>query len=215
VGPPEGAAGSGAGRRVAVHDACTARYQASVQAAVSELLAICDYEVEELAYGRERTECCGFGGLMLYANPGLGDVVAERRVRESEADYVAYCAMCRDRYAARGKPTVHMLDLLFGDDFDTRARRRGPGLTQRAGRRAALKRRLLVDVWGEAAPPGDAQAALRMSPEVEDLLERRFVRPEEALAVITHGEETGRRFEESDTGHRLATLPIGSVTYWV
>ncbi|HQF52834.1 MAG TPA: FAD-dependent oxidoreductase [Thermoleophilia bacterium] len=215
VGPPEGAAGSGAGRRVAVHDACTARYQASVQAAVRELLAICDYEVEELAYGRERTECCGFGGLMLYANPGLGDVVAERRVRESEADYVAYCAMCRDRYAARGKPTVHMLDLLFGDDFDTRARRRGPGLAQRAGRRAALKRRLLVDVWGEAAPPGDAQAALRMSPEVEDLLERRFVRPEEALAVIAHGEETGRRFEESDTGHRLATLPIGSVTYWV
>jgi len=54
-----------------------------------------------------------------------------------------------------------------------------------------------------------------MSPEVQDLLERRFVRPEEALAVITHGEETGRRFEEPDTGRRLATLPIGSVTYWV
>jgi hypothetical protein len=38
----------------------------------------------------ERTECCGFGGLMLYANPEMGDVVARRRVSESDADFVAY-----------------------------------------------------------------------------------------------------------------------------
>jgi NADPH-dependent glutamate synthase beta subunit-like oxidoreductase len=215
VGPPDGAAGSGGGRRVAVHDSCTARYQASVQAAVRDLLVVCGYEVDELEMSHERTECCGFGGLMLYANPEMGDAVARRRVRESDADFVAYCSMCRDRFAAKGKPTAHVLDLLFGDDVDARARRLGPVLTQRAGQRTALKQRLLSDVWGEAASAPDWRETLRLAPEVELLLEDRYIRPEEVLQVVTRSEQTGRRFEESGIGRRLATLQIGLVTYWV
>lgn len=215
VGPPDGAAGSGGGRRVAVHDPCTARYQTPVQSAVRDLLSTCGYAVDELEMSHERTECCGFGGLMLYANPEMADTVARRRVRESDADFVAYCAMCRDRFAAKGKPTAHVLDLLFGDDFDTRSRRRGPVLTQRAGRRAALKQRLLAGVWGEPAPAPDWRETLLMSPDVELLLEDRYIRPEEVLAVVVRGEETGRRFVEPSTGRRLASSPLGAVTYWV
>jgi hypothetical protein len=182
---------------------------------VREVLATCGYEVDELEMSLERTECCGFGGLMLYANPEMGDVVARRRVRESDADFVAYCAMCRDRFAAKGKPTVHLLDLLFGDDFDSRARRRGPVLTQRAGQRAALKQRLLAGVWDEAAPAPDWRGTLLVSPEVELLLEDRYIRPEEVLQVVARSEQTGRRFDEAVTGRRLAALQLGSVTYWV
>ena len=82
-----------------------------VQLAIRDLVDACGYEVDELEMSRERTECCGFGGLMLYANPEMGDLVADRRVREGDADFVAYCSMCRDRFAARGKRTVHVLDL--------------------------------------------------------------------------------------------------------
>ena len=103
VGLPDGAAGSGGGRRVAVHDACTARYQTDVQRAVRDLVAACGYEIDELEMSGERTECCGFGGLMLYANPEMGDLVVDRRIAEGDADYIAYCAMCRDRFVARGK----------------------------------------------------------------------------------------------------------------
>jgi NADPH-dependent glutamate synthase beta subunit-like oxidoreductase len=215
VGPPDGAAGSGGGRRVAVHDSCTARYQLTVQAAVRDLLAACGYEVDELEMSHERTECCGFGGLMLYANPEMGDVVARRRVRQSDADFVAYCSMCRDRFAAKGKPTAHVLDLLFGDDFDARARRIGPVLTQRAGQRTGLKQRLLSNVWGEAAPAPDWRDTLLLAPEVELLLEDRYIRPEEVLQVVARSEQTGRCFEEVGTGRRLATLSLGAVTYWV
>ncbi len=215
AGLPDGAAGSGGGRRVAVHDSCTARYQTSVQAAVRDVLAACGYEVEELEMSYERTQCCGFGGLMLYANPEMGDVVARRRVRESDADFVAYCSMCRDRFAAKGKPTAHVLDLLFGDDFAERAGRLGPVLTQRAGQRTALRQRLMERVWGEPAAAPDWRETLLLVPEIELLLEDRYIRPEEVLAVVTRSEETGRRFEEVDTGRRLATLQIGSVTYWV
>ena len=86
----------------------------------------------------------------------------------------------------------------------------GPVLTQRAGQRAALKQRLLADVWGGGR--AGARLARRrccVSPEVEDLLEQRFIRPEEVLQVVARGEETGRRFVEPSTGRRLASLAAG------
>ena len=215
VGLPDGAAGLGGGRRVAVHDACTARYQTDVQRAVRDLVGACGYEVDELEMSRERTECCGFGGLMLYANPEMGDLVVDRRIAEGDADYVAYCAMCRDRFAARGKRSLHVLDLVFGEAYETRAVRRGPVLTQRSEQRVALKERLLADVWHEGPAAGSTwRDDLVLAPGVEDLLEQRFIRPEEVREVIVHGQETGDRFVEPATGHLLASLSIGSVTYW-
>jgi len=215
VGLPEGAAGLGAGRRVAVHDSCTARYQTDVQQAVRDLVTSCGYEIDELELSRERTECCGFGGLMLYANPEMGDLVADRRVAEADPDYVAYCSMCRDRFAARGKRSLHVLDLVFGEAYGSRAARRGPVLTQRAQQRVVLKERLLADVWHEGPAPGPTwRDDLALAPGVEDLLEQRFIRPDEVREVILHAQETGDRFVESATGHLLASLRIGSVTYW-
>lgn len=216
AGLPDGAAGAAAGRRLAVHDACTARYQPSVQRAVRDIVSACGVTIEELAFSRERTECCGFGGLMLHAAPDLAEVVADRRTAESKSDFVAYCAMCRDRFAARGKRTVHVLDLLFGDDYETRAARRGPVLTQRAEQRALLRQRLLTELWGEEPLVADGRrASLVLTPAVEDLLEQRYIRPDEVYQTIMHGERTGLRFVEQGTGRLLTSHRIGSVTYWV
>ncbi|HOT24114.1 MAG TPA: FAD-dependent oxidoreductase [Thermoleophilia bacterium] len=215
VGLPGEATRSAGGRHVAVHDACTARYQTAVQAAVRELVDACGYEVDELPMSRARTECCGYGGLMLYANRELADVVVDRRIAEGEADYVTYCAMCRDRFAVRGKRAVHLLDLVFGEDYERRAERQGPLLTQRSGQRAALKQRLLAEVWGEHVPRLDWRAVLVLAPGVEEMLEQRYIRPDEVHEVIVHSEKTGRRFVEPATGRLLASLVIGSVTYWV
>jgi NADPH-dependent glutamate synthase beta subunit-like oxidoreductase len=216
VGLPDGAAGSGAGRRVAVHDACTARYQTGVQRAVRDLVEACGYEVDELEMSGERTECCGFGGLMVYANREMGDLVVDRRIAESDADYVAYCAMCRDRFAARGKRSVHVLDLVFGEAYDERAERRGPVLTQRSAQRVALKRRLLADLWREGSAVGPSRRDdLVLAPAVEELLEQRYIRPDEVHEVIVHAQKSGNRFIEPDSGHLLAARSIGAVTYWV
>jgi Fe-S oxidoreductase len=214
AGLPDGAADSGKGRRVAVHDACTARYQYGVQDAVREIVTACGCEIDEFELSRERTECCGFGGLMLYANPELAGVVANRRVTAADADVLAYCAMCRDRFAAGGKRSVHLLDLVFGEAYENRAERRGPTLTQRAGQRAALKEHLLADLWHEGAARPDWRDILVLTPQVEDLLESRYIRPDEVLQVIAAGETAGGHFFEPATGHRLARLSIGSVTYW-
>ncbi len=216
VGPPDESLDSGDGRRVAVHDACAARYDWSVQQAVRALLVRCGYGLEELQMSRERTECCGFGGLMLYAHPGLADVVADRRVDETDADLATYCVMCRDRFADRGKRAVHVLDLLFGGDYDECAERQGPVLTQRASARVDLRRRLLAEVWGEAAADaGGWRDRLVLTSELEDLLERRYIRPEEVDETIALAEATGRRFIEPSSGHLLASHAVGAVTYWV
>jgi len=216
VGLPEGAAGAGQGRVVAVHDSCTARYQTEVQGAVRDLVAACGYEIDELRLSRERTECCGFGGLMLYANPEIGDAVVARRVAEDEADFVAYCSMCRDRFAAGGKRSLHVLDLIFGEAYESRAVRRGPVLTQRSDQRAALKTRLLADVWREGAVAGAAwRDELVLPAQVEALLEERYIRPEEVLQTIAAAEASRRRFVEPASGHVLASHRIGAVTYWV
>jgi glutamate synthase (NADPH/NADH) small chain len=216
VGLPDGAAGSGGGRRVTVHDACTARYQHDVQRAVRDVVTACGYEIDELEMSGERTECCGFGGLMLYANPEMGDLVVDRRIAEGDADYITHCAMCRDRFAAKGKRSLHVLDLLFGDAYETRAERRGPALTQRSAQRVALKQRLLADIWHEGpAVASSWRDDLSLTPAVEELLEQRFIRPEEVREVIVHAQKTGDRFVEPSTGRLLAALSIGSVTFWV
>ena len=211
-GLPDGVAGSGAGRRLAVHDSCTARYQTAVQQAVRDLVTGRGYEVAELALSRERTECCGFGGLMLYADPELGDLVVDRRVGESGDDFVAYCSMCRDRFAAKGKSAPHVLDLVFGagpgpttapaggERRGLAAERRGPALSRRSERRAQLKERLLAEVWGEAPRPPPGATRLILTPEVEAVLDERFIRPEEVDEVITRAR--GRRRAVRGPGDR-------------
>jgi glutamate synthase (NADPH) small chain len=98
---------------IAIHDPCTTREETAVQDSVRHLVGQLGYDMEELPRSRQTTTCCGFGGLMVYANRNLAKKVVARRIAESAADYVTYCAVCRDYFAAQGKPTRHLLDLIF------------------------------------------------------------------------------------------------------
>ncbi|MCA9973599.1 MAG: 4Fe-4S dicluster domain-containing protein, partial [Anaerolineales bacterium] len=117
-GLPETAHGLGGADAVAIHDPCTTRGETAVQASVRQIVGRLGYDVAELPRSRETTTCCGFGGLMVYANRDLAKKVVQRRIAESAADYVTYCAVCRDYFAAQGKPTRHLLDLIFGAGHD-------------------------------------------------------------------------------------------------
>lgn len=103
-----------AGNSIAVHDACTTRNEAHIHRSVRNILHRLGFQVEELALSREKTECCGYGGLMFFANPELAKKVGLRRTKESPSDYVAYCAMCRDYFASVNKRTWHILDMIYG-----------------------------------------------------------------------------------------------------
>ncbi|EHQ88355.1 NADPH-dependent glutamate synthase beta chain-like oxidoreductase [Desulfosporosinus youngiae DSM 17734] len=206
------------GGKLAVQDACTTRNEPSLHEAVRHILTKLGYEVEELPYSKERTKCCGFGGLTSCANSELAEQIVEDRISESSADYVAYCAMCRDNFAAKGKRTMHLLDLVFGADLDQAATRPNVGFSYRHENRARLKRKLLNTLWNET--PQEQEGAYRtikllLNERVLEIMERRRILIEDIQQVIEQAERTGRKFIDPENGNSLANYRPHRVTYWV
>lgn len=206
------------GGKLAVQDACTTRHEPAIHEAVRHILTELGYDIEELHYSRERTKCCGYGGLMSFANRELAQKVVEDRINETEEDFVAYCAMCRDRFASKGKRTFHLLDLIFETELDQAAIRPSVGFSYRHENRAKLKRKLLHSVWKEA--PLEKEEAymsinLQLDDKVQETMENRHILLEDIQQVIEYAERTGRKFLNSDNGHSLAHYRPLRVTYWV
>ena len=166
---------------------------------------------------REKTECCSFGGQMWLANRDLARAVVKRRIAASDTDYITYCAVCRDFFAAQGKPTLHLLDLLYGKDIAERAHRPAPGWSDRHENRVRLKRAMLKEVWGEKMPDQPSYESIRLliSPEVRQRMEERLILVEDVQQVIEHAERSGARFQNRQSGHYLAGHKPAAVTYWV
>jgi glutamate synthase (NADPH/NADH) small chain len=204
-------------RTVSIHDPCTTRHETGIHDSIRHLVDAMGYEIDELEASREKTSCCSYGGHTWLANRDLSTRIIERRIAENDADYVTYCAMCRDFFAAKGKRTLHVLDLIFESDVDGRAERIGPGYSQRHENRARLKRRMLKEIWGEtmAGDERHEMITLRMTNEVTARLDERLILIEDIQRVIEYAERTGRRLSHRDTGHFLAYHKPDAVTYWV
>jgi glutamate synthase (NADPH) small chain len=202
---------------IALHDACTTRHEEHIHKSVRNILQRCGFSIEELPLNRDRTECCGYGGLMFFANPELAKEVIRRRIAESPSDYVAYCAMCRDYFASRGKPTVHLLDLIFGQPRAEAAARKGPGYSQRHENRVHLKNSLLKELWGESMAEKEEYGAVKLSisSEVQELMDKRLILDDDLLAVIHFAETTNTKLLDRQTGHFMAHHKPAAVTYWV
>lgn len=203
---------------IAVHDACTSRHESIIHDNVRKILHDLNCRVEELPTSRDRTECCGFGGLMQFANREMAEVVTRRRINESTADYVAYCAICRDNFAARGKKTYHLLDLIYGEADVTTPAKRGPGYSQRRENRARLKDKMLKEVWGDnvaAEKKSFDTIKLFIPAVVNEIMEERLILQEDVQKVIEYAERTGNKLLNRNNGHIMACHRPVSVTYWV
>ncbi|CCO09200.1 pyridine nucleotide-disulfide oxidoreductase/dicluster-binding protein [Desulforamulus hydrothermalis] len=203
---------------VAVHDACTTRHERHVQETVRKILHQIGCRIEELPTSCDKTACCGFGGLLQFANRGLADEVMRRRINESSADYVAYCAICRDNFAAKGKKTYHLLDLIYGEADAAAPAKRGPGYSQRRENRVRLKNKMLKEVWGErvAAEKMSFEAINLIIPAaVNEVMEERLILVEDVQKVIEYAERTGNKLLIRNNGHVLACHRPVAITYWV
>lgn len=214
IGLPES---SRPGRKFAIHDTCTTRLETQMHEDVRTILAQLGYAIEELPYNRDKTKCCGYGGLMWSANRDLSKQVALERAQESDADYVVYCAMCRDSLAAQGKRTVHLLDLIFDADPLLEAEKAGPNYSTRHENRFRLKTRLTQNLWQEdlSLEKSYMNIKLKLLDGVQELLEERRILLEDVQKVIEYAEETGRKFINDTDQHFLAYYKPASVTYWV
>lgn len=208
---------SSGGGRLAVHDPCTTRSRPEVQESIRVLLRSLGYSIEELSRSRDRTECCGFGGLMSAANPALAKDVAGRRASQSKADYVTYCAMCRNALAATGKRAAHILDLFFGPSSADPWAREAVGYSERNENRFRLKRMMLESVWGkkEEGVEEYEKIDLYIDDEVAATMEERRILREDVRKVIDNAEKTGKRFRDRRSRRCRASFRPAFVTYWV
>lgn len=202
---------------LAVHDPCTSRGDVGLQSAVRRLLESLHVPFTELALGRDKTECCGFGGLMENANPSLAREVVVRRANRSDADYLAYCAMCRDSLASVGKRVIHVLDLFFPPGEGDPAQRPRTGWSERQENRARLKTRILNEIWGEDLEKMEPHRKIEliMDPETRQRLDQRRILDEDIQKVIHHAERTGDRLFHPATGHYKASHKPYKTTFWI
>jgi hypothetical protein len=185
-----------------------------VQRAVRSLAAALGVTVHELS-GAELTTCCGFGGLVSFANPEVADKIVNRRIGESADDYLTYCAMCRDSFARHGKRSVHLLDLVFpAPDGADPAARPDPGFSRRRDNRVRLKAGLLRELWGEKMDEPAPEIDLIVPEEVRADMERKLILVEDVARAIARAETTGRKLKNNATGRSIAAHRTGEFTCW-
>ena len=202
---------------LSIHDPCSARHDEAWLRSVRSLLSKRGVPFEEPRLSGETTPCCGYGGLTWDANPQLASAIAADRAGQLEHDAVTSCIMCRERLVAEGKPSLHMLDLLYpGESLHAAATAKGSGLSARRAGRAALRTEVLRRYAGESvAETADDGIPVRIAPDVLEKMEERHILREDAVRVVRHAEASGDTFLNRDNGHFLASLRPVRVTFWV
>ncbi len=202
---------------VNIIDPCTAREDRAVQEAVRTLARSAGVIIKELPAAGALTECCGFGGLVFNANPRLSQKINQQRAGQSDQDFLAYCAMCRDRLAGAGKKTAHVLDL-FWPQTDQPEQRKDPGFTGRHDNLAQAKHRMLAQLWQEPpAPPLTEGPAvpIRYRPGVKEILEEHFILESDIRQVMVHVGTGTPPFYNPDTRTHIAFFRPARVCFWV
>lgn len=202
---------------LAIHDPCTSRHEEGMQESVRNIVKKLGLEIAELPLSRDKTECCGFGGLMYFANRELAEKVIERRIHGTTAELLAYCAVCCCHFGSMGKPTRHLLELIFGEATVGNAPARPPDYSQRRENRVRLKNALLRELWSDqvSEPTELNPMTLNISDEIRELMARRMILVEDVRHVIQWAESTGAKLLHKKTGRFLAHFRPGTVTYWV
>jgi len=122
-----------------LHDACGARRAPQIHDAVRRLLLDMGHGVEEMPHHRERTICCGAGGMVEAVHAPLAQKMREFRLSEATRDLITYCATCRARFRAAGRPSAHLLELALNSDWNRALQAPPSGSLKRWWNRGRLK----------------------------------------------------------------------------
>lgn len=202
-------------RKLAIHDSCSTRFEGELHQSVRNLVQKMGHQIIELKYSKDKTTCCGYGGLMMFADKEIAQAVIHTRIEECTEDYAVYCAMCRDNFAGQGKKTYHLLDLLLKKNTEIQGDKKGPDFSQRHEKRARLKRKLLQDLWGETIQEEERAVTVIIDDEIRRVMEHRSILLEDIEAVISYAEETGKKMWNPVAQCYVAYYKPAAVTYWV
>lgn len=102
---------------ITVHDSCKARNDAELQNAVRDVIRKLGHTIDEMSCSREKTRCCGNGGMVPYVDQQLYKGQAETILAATTNNISTYCAGCRETLAAVGGSVAHVLDLVFNPNW--------------------------------------------------------------------------------------------------
>jgi len=206
------------GKLLNLHDACATRYNNEVHESVRSIVSKIGCEIKELKYSKKLTKCCGYGGLVYYANRDQAKKFVRDRIEQTSHDLLVYCAMCKDLFVEGGKKSYHILDLLFAVDMDKVALRSIPSISLRHENRMDVKRMMLQDIWEEKPNMGIGQKSdlhIILSEDVTKLMEERYILVEDVEKTIENSIEKEESLFNPENKEFLAKLRIGHITYWV
>ena len=205
------------GITLAIHDPCSSRHEPGVHRSVRNILEKLGCDVHELGLSRNLTECCGYGGLMCFANRDLVSRVINRRIRSSPHDFVTYCAVCQDHFLSQGKNTMHLLELVFEKRGSENVLNRPVSYSSIRQGRLFLKRSLLREFWRDNlnSTQENEMIKLYLSDTIQDLMACRMILTDDVQKVIQFAEQSGRKLVNKSNGHFLAHHTLGNVTCWV
>jgi hypothetical protein len=143
-GLPEGVRAQN-GKTFAIHDSCKTRYESRIQDSVRTIVEELGCQIDEMVFSRDKTRCCGMGGMASYVDLKLANKVINRRANETSFDMLSYCASCRDAFALVGKPSLHLLDLVFNPEWEEAAKRPPTLGLSRHNNQLQLRERLIEE----------------------------------------------------------------------
>ena len=207
IGLPAGA--RALDRPAALHDSCGARGDPQTQDAIRELARRLGCELTDTPYDRDRSPCCGYGGLTAYANREVAGEMTEKCLERSDAPYISYCMACRDRFARQGRQSRHILELCYGTDAGA-----PPDISEKRWNRLTLKNELLREVWLEEPMEKKLDYPLLWTDEARRMMDDRMILTDDVIAVMEDFRQTGEAIRDED-GLLVARRRVGNATFWV
>lgn len=120
IGIPQYAKGKGKNSDIifSIHDSCPTRFETEIQDSIRIIIDELGYKLEESKISREKTSCCGMGGMVMPADKNLFNKISKETANSlSQQFVVTYCASCREVMTMAGKKSVHILDLIFNSCY--------------------------------------------------------------------------------------------------
>lgn len=208
IGLPEGSLP--APRPMALHDACGARGDPATQQSIRRIARSLGCQLADTPYSEDQSPCCGYGGLTQYANREVAKEMTQQCLERSDLPYLSYCMACRDRFARKGRESVHILELVYGTAAD-----HCPDISAKRYNRLGLKQQLLEEIWKEKVENMQPEFTLTYAPGAEEQMDDRMILKSDVIAVLNNLRETGEAILDADTGLCVTRARLGNVTFWV
>ena len=196
-------------QRVSIHDACGAREDGEIRAQIRRFAEALGCRVEEMPFAGELSPCCGYGGLVRYANPRMAEKKAVFASGRSEHRILTYCMACRDQFQRAGKDSIHILELACQVEPGP-----VPDLSLRRANRLKLKEKLQRELWKEEGRMEEMLPVIYMEGAREEM-DQRMILESDVNAVLKAYESSGEAVEDPEKGWLAASLRLGNVTFWV